>query len=324
MVKSALRQVYGFSMLAALTALTIAFQPTTLPAADNVIDWTKQFGSPTDDYVEGAATDSAGNVYVAGLTYGALPGGGGSQGGTDTFVIKYDASGNVLWNRQFETASNDSASGAATDSAGNVYVVGHTNGALPGGGSHGLLDGFVRKYDASGNITSTKQFGTPLADYGRGAATDLSGRVYVAGFTYGALAGGVGSQGGADAYVMKFRVALAAYYVTPNPFSPDFDGVQDAQGFVFSLTKSAHVTIRVSNYKGVVRTVYVQPFIKSGVIYNKYLGPGLHTVGWTGTDDTGRVLPAGNYKYEIIARNGTETASGTGIAAITPVSSASK
>ena len=41
-----------------------------------------------------------------------------------------------------------------------VYVVGTTNGALPGQTAHGQNDVFVRKYDPAGNYLWTRQFGT--------------------------------------------------------------------------------------------------------------------------------------------------------------------
>lgn len=100
--------------------------------------------------------------------------------------------------------------------------------------------------------------------------------------------------------------------ITPNPFSPDGDAVNDAQAFKFCLKKSAHVTVTISNYKGVVKNMYGGPYRVNGVLYNKYLGEGEHSIGWTGTNNSGVVLPNGNYSFKIVAKNGTlvETLSG--------------
>ena len=46
----------------------------------------------TNDYANGVATDSSGNVYVAGGTYGGLDG-NTSAGNADLFVVKYNSSG---------------------------------------------------------------------------------------------------------------------------------------------------------------------------------------------------------------------------------------
>ena len=57
--------------------------------------WTKQLGTSNHDYGRGIATDSSGNVYVAGETSSGLDG-NTSAGGFDLFVVKYDSDGNKL------------------------------------------------------------------------------------------------------------------------------------------------------------------------------------------------------------------------------------
>jgi len=70
-----------------------------------------------------------------------------SSGGVDLYVRKYDATGNVVWTRQFGTPGTDYATGVSVDASG-VYVHGSTTGTLPGQTSAGDSDVFVRKYAA--------------------------------------------------------------------------------------------------------------------------------------------------------------------------------
>jgi len=107
--------------------------------------WTRQFGTSTYDYAESVAVDASGNVYVAGLTSGALPG-QTSSGGGDAFVRKYDGSGSEIWTKQFGTSTYDEAYDVAVDTFDNVYVAGQTYGALPGQTSSGGRDAFLVKF----------------------------------------------------------------------------------------------------------------------------------------------------------------------------------
>lgn len=109
----------------------------------------------------------------------------------------------IGWIRQFGTSSTDFARSIAVDASGNVYVAGHTSGALPGQTSSGGRDAFVRKYHGPENELWTKQFGTSSMDFARGVAVDTSGNVYVAGYTFGTLPGH-SSAGGGDVLLVKF------------------------------------------------------------------------------------------------------------------------
>jgi hypothetical protein len=109
----------------------------------------------------------------------------------------------VGWTTQFGTTSPDEANGVAIDRAGNVFVVGQTSGALPGQKNAGMIDAFLRRYDASGTEVWTRQFGSAERDIPKGVALDDHGNVYVVGQTFGNLPGQP-SAGGWDAFLRKY------------------------------------------------------------------------------------------------------------------------
>ena len=156
-----------------------------------------------NDYANGVATDSSGNVYVTGGTKGGLDG-NTSSGDTDLFVIKYNSSGTKQWTKQLGSTVRDSANGIAIDSSGNVYVTGVTFGGLDWNTSAGTNDLFVVKYNSSGTKQWTKQLGSASSDFANGVATDSSGNVYVAGATYGGLDGNT-NAGNSDLFVVKYN-----------------------------------------------------------------------------------------------------------------------
>lgn len=186
--------------------------------ASGAAQWTQPFGSSSDffDPAGGVALDPSGtSVYVVGGTTNTTLGTVEGSGFILAFVRKYDASGTHVWTREFGPSSSfpcavdgsinffptARAHGTAADSSG-VYVVGSACGALAGesfAGSPGVLDAFVRKYNADGSVAWTREFGTTGSDLGLGAAVDSSG-VYVAG-------GWAGSNAGVfdgDAFVRKY------------------------------------------------------------------------------------------------------------------------
>ncbi len=164
--------------------------------------WIRQFGTSSSDYANSITVDGQGNSWVAGHTYGALPG-QASTGKQDAFVRKYDANGNELWTRQFGTSEIDYANSIAVDRTGNISVAGYTEGSFPGQASSGENDAFVGHYDANGNELWTRQFGTSGNDFAFSTAVDERGNIYVAGSIDGTLPGQA-STGKQDAFVRKY------------------------------------------------------------------------------------------------------------------------
>ena len=73
--------------------------------------WSKRFGDTNDQSFGTVAVDPSGRpILVSGCSGavdfggGPLQSAGGTTGGQDVFVAKFDASGNYLWNRRFGDA----------------------------------------------------------------------------------------------------------------------------------------------------------------------------------------------------------------------------
>ena len=152
-------------------------------------------------------TDFAGNIYVTGETQGGMDG-NTNAGSGDAFVAKYNSAGERQWQwtKQFGTPKYDCLCGVATDSIGNIYVVGWTEGGLDGNTNAGESDAFAVKFNPAGEKQWTRQFGTPGSDEAIGIVTDAKGNIYVVGDTYGGLDGNT-NAGGRDAFIVKFNSA---------------------------------------------------------------------------------------------------------------------
>lgn len=161
--------------------------------------WTRQFGSPGEDWGRAVAVDGSG-VYVTGNTDGALAG-QTNAGSFDAWIRKYDLDGNEVWTRQFGTTGGEWSHGVAVNGGG-VYLIGHTEGAFPGRANAGGTDVWVRRYDLDGNEQWTDQFGTSGIEGGFGVAVGTDG-VYLTGHTRGAFPGH-GNAGETDVWVRRY------------------------------------------------------------------------------------------------------------------------
>jgi hypothetical protein len=148
--------------------------------------WAQRAGTTGYDWGFKTTTDVLGNIYVIGsydspsITFGTntLTNGG-------MYIVKYDASGNVLWAKDAGGAGNSSGIGIITDALGNIYITGSFSTLITFGtttlSSEGLRDIFIVKYDALGNILWAKSAGNTNYDDGNSITTDGLGNVYVTG-----------------------------------------------------------------------------------------------------------------------------------------------
>ena len=178
------------------------YVPPAPAPAPTVTYWTQQLGSSDNEYAQGIASDSSGNVYVTGYTGGGLDG-NTHTGGDDLIVVKYSSSGVKQWTQQLGTSADDLGYSITGDSSGNVYVTGTTGSGLDGNTSAGSRDLFVVKYNSSGTKQWTQQLGTSADEYAFGITSDSSDYFYVTGHTSGSLDGNT-SAGGTDLFLIKY------------------------------------------------------------------------------------------------------------------------
>jgi hypothetical protein len=110
--------------------------------------------------------------------------------------VTFPAAATQGWLQQYGTGyvgshsrNGDTAYGVATDLQGNVIVLDETYGAFPGFTNTGSSQFAVVKFNSTGTLVWTQQFGTGAGDYPNAITTDPQGNIYVAGFTNGAFSG---------------------------------------------------------------------------------------------------------------------------------------
>jgi len=163
---------------------------------------TRVLGTATTDLLGAMVVDASGNIFITGQTGASLY---GQTTGmlSDMFALKLSAAGPVKWAAQIAGKGDEWAGDLALDGAGNVYIVGSTSTSIDARAGAGGYDVVLAKFDNTGALLWTQQFGTAGNDYGAGVVTDAAGHVYVAGTTDGALPGNT-SAGYNDTFLAKF------------------------------------------------------------------------------------------------------------------------
>lgn len=149
-----------------------------------------------NSYGTGLAVDSAGNVYVAGYSYGLGP----TPGISAAVLLKYDPAGNLLYQVVWGGKQNDAATGIAVDIDGNVYLTGYTKSYSI---NPGIPSAFLLKFDEAGNLIYQRTWGGNRGDFGYGVAVDTTEKVYVTGYTFSF---GPNSQG-ANFFILQYDMA---------------------------------------------------------------------------------------------------------------------
>lgn len=186
--------------------------------ADETPVWARQFGTPAADAATSVALTEEGDGVLAGWTDGDLE--GGSAGGRDAWVTRFDPTGNQRWTTQLGSTGAERFDGVAVVGSprrGSERIVagGVTDGrvdgdgdATPAGTAPGR-DGVVAAFGPDGALAWVRQLGTD----GDEAMTAVAGddtRVYVVGSTDGGLGDllpDAGPGGGRDGLIAAIDVA---------------------------------------------------------------------------------------------------------------------
>ncbi|TKJ41064.1 hypothetical protein CEE37_05200 [candidate division LCP-89 bacterium B3_LCP] len=153
--------------------------------ASGIEQWSQTFGGSGDVYGYSVQQTIDGGYIIAGYTEITFF-------NTDFYLIKADASGNLLWSRTFGGSETDKGYSVQQTDDGGYVIAGRTSSY--GAGSY---DVYLVKTNASGDTLLTRTFGGSSSDFGSSVHQTDDGGYIIAGYTYSY---GVGD---ADLYLIK-------------------------------------------------------------------------------------------------------------------------
>jgi hypothetical protein len=191
--------------------------------SDGNFVWVRTAGGSGNDQVNAMVLDLQGNICVTGnfsssayfdSTNESLQ--LSSSGGSNSFILKYDPDGNIVWLKGYGGTAFD----VDIDNSGNIYTTGHFVDEAdfdPGTQtynltSYGAEDIFISKLDPEGSFIWAKQMGGTDGDKGYSIFADATGGAVLTGYfnsdasldpNSGAITHT--SNGNSDAFVCKLN-----------------------------------------------------------------------------------------------------------------------
>jgi hypothetical protein len=205
------------------------------------------------------AATTEGECYVTGSFNGTAEFPGTnlvSRGGSDIFVAKFGASGDLVWVQQAGGTNADHGHGVVLDAAGNVHLTGGFAGTanvfgtnVSAQGFFGEMDSFFAKLDGDGKLIWFQRGTDASQDSGHAIALDAEGAVYATGLFVGSATFGSqrlrSTSGQADVFFVKYSrdgnflwafQAGGPAYMSGNGLGVDSEGSAYGTGFYRSGT----------------------------------------------------------------------------------------
>jgi hypothetical protein len=127
-----------------------------LDALGNIV-WNKLLGGSGNDLASNIQQTTDGGYIISGTSASSANGdvSGTNHGGTDYWIVKLDALGNIVWNKLLGGSSFENPSNIQQTSDGGYIISGYSYSSANGdvsGTNHGTSDYWIVKLDALGNI----------------------------------------------------------------------------------------------------------------------------------------------------------------------------
>jgi hypothetical protein len=279
---------------------------TVLGPTGSELVYSTFLGGSSDDFGNGIAVDTPGNVYVTGETSStnfpiSNPLQSSLRGTPNAFVARLNwvwGGSPLVYSTYLGGSSGDVGSGIAVDPSGNAYVTGTTSSAdfptanpfqasLAGG-----ENGFVAKLNPAGSaLVYSTYLGGSTEDRASGIAVDSSGNAYVTGQTQSSdfptanpLQASLGGAGATNAFVAKFNPAGSALvystYLGGSDQDPGRGIAVDSSGNAYVTGGATSTNFPTANPLQANLAGSVNAFVAklnpagSALVYSTYLGGG--------------------------------------------------
>ena len=254
------------------------------------LQWSRTIGGTNFEYLYSIIQTTDGGCAIAGstLSYGA--------GGYDVYVLKFDGSGNLQWNRTIGGTGDEFARSIIQTTDGGYALTGETQSF--GAGNN---DMYVVKLDAAGNTCGNTFSPAPVTGTG-GTLGYPASIINTPVPTVTTLTGTTGTGGtltticvvGIQPITNEIPKSYSLFQNYPNPFNP---------------STKIRFDIPVGTRQGVFVQLIVFDVLGKviEILVNEQLQPGTYEIDWSAPTGDAAKYSSGVYFYKIISGTYSET-----------------
>ena len=248
----------------------------------------KLLGGPGLDEAYSMQQTADGGYIIAGNSYSSASGdvtgnNNGVSGTSDYWVVKLDASRNIVWNKLLGGSQDDFGKSIQQTTDGGYIVAGYSRSSANGNVSetnHGSSDYWIVKLDGSGNIQWNRLIGGSSGDEAQSVKQTTDGGYIVAGYSLSSANGDVTgtNHGSYDYWIVKLDGSGNIMWnrlLGGTLVDQAYDIVQAADGnFVVTgqSSSSANGDVTSANHGGVDYWIVRLDISGATILWNKLLG----------------------------------------------------
>lgn len=258
------------------------------------------FGKSQFDEFKSVCVDNKGNIYAIGNTYSAdLPVTTGAfqmlyKSGYESFIVKFDSCGSLVWCTYFGTQGFDSAERIAFSSDSSIVITGYTNGVdLPTtvgcfqSTVNIMYDCFLAKFNLNGQPRWITYFGGAQSDFSYALSIDKDNNIIIGGTSLSptiyttAQSFQQNSAGATEAFIAKFsktgQLKFSTFYGGSSSedihdVATDIDGNIIATGGSFSFNLNTSISCFQATSNGGMEIYVIKLDSIGNRIFSTYIG----------------------------------------------------
>jgi len=215
-----------------------------LDQSGNIL-WQKSLGGTGDDDSHCVRQLSDGGYILTGYAFSNDGQVSGNHGGMDYWVVKLDATGNIIWQNCYGGSLDENSSSISLTSDGGYIVTGYS-GSIDGqvSGNHGGLDYWVVKLNSSGGLQGQESLGGSQDDWAYCVQQTTDGGYIVTGDSPSNDGQVTGNHGMDDMWTVKLSATdgipqintTSVINIYPNPAADKIEMDMPGDAFPFDLS----------------------------------------------------------------------------------------